>query len=139
MFFQPGRQNKALFRFILGIACIIIGGIPLLKLKFATTMPYVFSLTIIKVALLIGGLFLLYDSLQMKNPLTGMVKGTSILTGLLLAIIGAMPLLIDLGWLNKQLPFIATLTVNPAVLQGLLIFFGLYLIYDASLLAKQFF
>lgn len=139
MFFQFGRQNKALSRFALGVVCIILGGMPLLKLKFATTMPQVFSLTVTKIALLIGGLFLLYDSLQMKNPLTGMVKGTSILTGLLLAIIGAIPLLIDLGWLNKQLPFIATLTINPVILQGLLVFFGLYLIYDASLLAKQLF
>lgn len=138
--FQPGRtQSRALFSIIIGAVCIILGGVPLLKLKFATTMPQVFSPMIIKIALLVGGLMLLYDGFQIKNPLTGIQKPTTMITGLFLAIIGAAPLLIESGWLNKYLPFIATLTISISVLQGLLIFFGLYLIYDAYILSKQFF
>lgn len=139
MFFTGRPTSRATFSFIFGIICILLGGIPLLKLKFLATMPQIFSPMIIKVALLVGGLMLLYDGFQIKNPMTGMVKGTSILGGLLLAAIGAIPLLMDLGWLNKSLPFIATLNIPIAVLQGLLVFFGLYLIYDAYILSRQFF
>lgn len=138
--FTPGRtQNKAFLSLLLGVVCIILGGVPLLKLKFATTMLQVFSPTVTKVALLIGGLLLLYDGLLIKNPMTGMVKGTSILGGLILAAVGAIPLLVDLGWLNKHLPFIATLNIPTGVLQGLLVFFGFYLLYDAYIMSKQLF
>jgi len=138
--FMPGKtQNKSLLSFLLGAVCIILGGVPLLKLKFATTMPGVFSPMVIKIALLIGGLFLLLDALQIKSPMTGMVKLTSMLAGLLLAVAGALPILIDSGWLNKSLPFIATLNIPLGVLQGMLVFFGLYLIYDGYMLSKQFF
>ena len=130
-------KNKTTLSFIIGIICIILGGVPLFKLKFAAAMPQLFSLMIIKIALLAGGLILLYDGFQMKNPLTGMIKITSIIAGLLLAAIGAIPLLIELGWLNKNLPFIATLNISPAILQGLLVFFGLYLLYDSYILSRQ--
>ena len=133
-----GRQkNISLFSFIAGAVCVIIGGVPLLKLKFLTNIPQIFSPLILKIALLVGGIMLLYAGLQIKNPLTGMIKGTTILAGLLLAAVGAIPLLIDLGWLNKYLPFIATLNIPLQVLQGLAVIFGLYLIYDAYLLSKQ--
>lgn len=138
--FYPGMvRGRTTFSILIGIICIILGGIPILKLKIATTMPGLFSPTIIKIALLIGGIFLLYDGFQIKNPMTGMIKGTSIFTGLLMAVIGAIPLLVELGWLNKSLPFIATLTIPIGILEGLLIFFGLYLIYDAIQLSRQFF
>jgi len=81
----------------------------------------------------------LYYGFQIKNPMTGVVKITSMLTGLLLAIIGAMPLVIEIGWFNKSLPFIATLNIPIEILQGLIIFFGLYLLYDAYTLSRQFF
>ena len=138
--FGPGRQRNITFlSLIIGIVCIILGGVPLLKLRFMTTMPQIFSPMVLKVALLIGGLILLYDGLQIKNPLTGMIKLTTVITGLVLAAIGAIPLLIDLGWLNQRLPFIATLSIPLGVLQGLLIFFGAYLIYDWYVLSKQVF
>ena len=136
----PGRsKNRVTFSFIVGAACILLGGVPLLGLKLAGTMPGIFSPIVIKVALLVGGLMLLYDGLQIKNPMTGMIKGTTILTGLVLAIVGAIPLLIDLGIMSKYLPVIATLNIPMGVMQGLLVFFGLYLIYDAFMLSKQFF
>lgn len=138
--FMPGKtQSKAILRFLLGAICIVLGGVPLLKLKFATMMPSVFSPMIIKMALLIGGVFLFYDGLIIKNPMTGIVKPTSMLAGILLFIAGALPLLIQLGWLNKYLPFIATLNIPVGVLYGLLIFFGLYLIHDGYVLSRQFF
>jgi len=139
MFYSGYTRSRTVLSFLVGLACIALGSIPLLNLKFATTMPGIFSPTIIKIALLIGGVLLLYDGFQIKNPMTGMIKWGTILTGLIMAAIGAMPLLIELGWLNKYLPFIATLTIPLGVLQGMLIFFGLYLLYDAYTLSRQFF
>ncbi len=136
----PGRtQNKAILSFLLGLICIVLGGVPLLGLKFAQTMPGVFSPMVIKIALLVGGIFLFIDALQIRHPMTGIVRPTTMFTGLLLAVAGALPLLIDLGWLNKYIPFIATLTIPLGVLHGLLIFFGLYLLYDGYMLSRQFF
>jgi len=132
-------QNKIVFSFLIGALSIVIGGVPFLNLKFLESMPWLFSLTNIKIALLIGGLMLLYDGFQIKNPLTGMVKITSLLAGIFLAALGAIPLLLDLGLINQYLPFIATLNISPMMLQGLLVFFGLYLIYDAYILSRQIF
>ena len=139
MFYPGMTRGKITLSFLIGAICITLGGAPLLKLKFAAAIPMLFSPTATKVALLIGGILLLYDGFQIKNPMTGMIKGTSIFTGLLLAVIGAIPLIVDLGWLNKSLPFIATLNIPIGILQGLLIFFGCYLIYDGLVLMKQFF
>lgn len=139
MFYSGFTRGKTTLSFLIGAVCIILGGVPLLKLKYATVLPMLFSPTVTKVALLIGGILLLYDGFQIKNPFTGMIKGTSILTGLIMAVIGAIPLIVELGWLNKSLPFIATLNIPIGILQGLLIFFGFYLIYDAYMLTRQFF
>lgn len=136
----PGKARKnALWSFLFGAICIILGGVPLLKLKFINTLPQVFSPMIIKVALLLGGLLLLYDGLQIKSPMTGLPNYMAMLAGVVLAAVGAIPLIIDLKILNKSLPFIATLNISPAILQGLLVFFGVYLLYDAYMLSKQFF
>jgi hypothetical protein len=137
--FNSGFRGSYLISGLIGLIFIALGGVPLLKLKYATMLPLIFSPTATKVSLLIGGVLLLYYGFRIKNPFTGMIKGASILTGLLLAIIGAIPLLVELGWFNKSLPFIATLNIPIGVLQGLLIFFGLYLLYDAFILSKQFF
>lgn len=139
MFYPGMTRGRATLSVLIGIICIAVGGTPLLKLNISTTMPQLFSPFIVKIMLLIGGLLLLYDSFQIKNPLTGMIKGTSIIGGILLFIIGAVPLLIDTGILNKQLPFIATLSIPVTVLEGLLVFFGFYLLYDAYMLSRRFF
>lgn len=139
MFYSGSMGSRTTFSFLIGIVCIILGGVPLLKLKYATMVPFVFSAPATKIALLLAGILLLYDGFQIKNPMTGMIKGTSILTGLVLAAIGAIPLLTELGWLNKYLPFIATLNIPVGILQGLLVFFGFYLFYDAYVLSRQFF
>ena len=137
--FNYGSGSKYILSGLMGIIFMILGGVPLLKLKYATIVPFVFTPTATKIALLVGGILLLYYGFQIKNPMTGVVKITSMLTGLLLAIIGAMPLVIEIGWFNKSLPFIATLNIPIEILQGLIIFFGLYLLYDAYTLSRQFF
>ncbi|MBM3199945.1 hypothetical protein FJZ53_03320 [Candidatus Woesearchaeota archaeon] len=68
-----------------------------------------------------------------------MIKGTTMLGGLVLAAVGAIPLLIDLKLLNKYLPSIPVLTIPDFALQALLVFFGFYLLYDAYILSRQFF
>ncbi|MBU4502487.1 MAG: hypothetical protein KKA79_07860 [Nanoarchaeota archaeon] len=130
-------RNKVILSFIAGGICVVLGGVPLLNLQFLNSIPGLFSSTITKVALLLGGLLLLYDGFQIKNPMTGMMKLTSLIAGMFMAAIGALPLLIDTGILNKYLPFIATLSISDVILQGLLIFFGFYLVYDALMLSRQ--
>jgi len=130
-------KNKAIFSFVVGLICAAIGGIPLFKQEFLSMMPQAFTPTITKYALLFGGLMLLYDGFQIKDPMTGMLKWTTTIAGLFLAAVGAIPLVIQYGLLNKHLPFIATLDIPFVYMQGLLFFFGLYLIYDAFMLFKQ--
>ena len=139
MFYPGMTRSKTTLSFLIGAICVILGGAPLLNLKFAAAIPMLFSPTAIKIALLIGGILLLYDGFQIKNPMTGMIKGGTIFAGLLMAVIGAIPLIVELGWFNKSLPFIATLSIPIGILQGLLIFFGCYLIYDGYVLMRQFF
>ncbi len=139
MFAEGQVRSRVTLSFIMGAICIVLGGSPLLNLPFVSQFPQVFSPFVIKIALLVGGLMLLYDGLQIKNPMTGMVKGTAIIAGLVMAIIGALPLLIDFGWLNSYLPFIATLTISVQILEGVLAFFGLYLLYDGFMLSRQVF
>lgn len=121
---------------ILGIICVIIGLIPLLPFLninipgVTSISPSIYDL-IVKIALLIGGLFLLYDSFQIRNMMTGRVTGASILAGFLLAIIGIIPLVLYLKLFDKILPFVVQLSIPSAVWDGLLIFYGLYLLVDA--------
>ncbi len=132
--YSSSRSKISLF---IGAICILIGVLPLLKFVnivipgLDTIDLGVYDL-IVKVALFIGGIFLLYDSFAIRSMMTGRVKGTSVLAGFLLAVIGAIPLAIHLKLLNF-LPFIVALNIPSVVLYGLLVFYGIYLIVDAFL------
>jgi len=139
MFFGGGMGRKTSYIVLIGLACIALGGIPLLKLSIAKTLPQLFSRIVIEIALMVGGIILFWQGMQIKNPMTGMIKGTTMLGGLVLAAVGAIPLLIDLKLLNKYLPSIPVLTIPDFALQALLVFFGFYLLYDAYILSRQFF
>lgn len=131
--YASSRTNLSL---LIGAVCILIGLVPLLP-YLNINIPGITSIDasiydiIVKVALLIGGLFLLYDSFQIRNMMSGRVKGASILAGLLLAVIGAIPLALHIKLLDKMLPFLVELKIPSAVWYGLLIFYGAYLIVDA--------
>lgn len=85
----------------------------------------------LKVFLLLAGLLLLYDSFNLRTA-EGHIKITSILTGFLLAFLGAFPLMNQVRMLDF-LPFVIELSLNPAVLAGLLLFYSLYLVWDVYL------
>ncbi|MEM4244805.1 MAG: hypothetical protein QXR60_01190, partial [Candidatus Nanoarchaeia archaeon] len=130
--YSYSRTNISL---ILGFICIAIGVIPLLpyiniNIPGLTNMDKTIYDVIVKVALLVGGLFLLYDSFQIRSMMTGRVRGVSILAGFLLAVIGILPLALHFKLLDKMLPFIVQLNVPSEVWYGLLIFYGIYLIVD---------
>lgn len=132
-------KGRVIWSFLLGIVCVILGGAPFLNKSFPPPLDQAFNPMITKIVLLLGGILLLYDGFQLRNPMTGLPNYTSMFAGIVLAAVGAIPLLIDLGWVNKVLPFIATLSISPEILQGLLVFFGLYLVYDAYVMSKQFY
>ncbi|MFH1331816.1 MAG: hypothetical protein ABIH63_00845 [archaeon] len=122
----------------------MIGVLPLLKfvnivIPGLDTLDMNIYDLIVRVALFVGGIFLLYDSFAIRNMLTGRVKGTSILAGFLLAVIGAIPLALHLKLLSF-LPFIVALSIPSVVLYSLLVFYGVYLVVDAYLVrATRFF
>ncbi len=130
--YTSSRTNISL---LLGFVCIAIGVIPLLPLisvniSGLTNVDKSISDVIVKVALFVGGLFLLYDSFQIRSMMTGRVKGVSILAGFLLAVIGVIPLALHFKLLDKVLPFIFLENVPSEVWYCLLIFYGIYLIVD---------
>ena len=88
----------------------------------------------LKIFLFLAGIVLLYDSFSFRS-LRGNIKITSVVTGLLLAFLGAFPLLNQFGLLDF-LPFVLNLTISPAVLAGMLLFYSLYLLWDTYMLFK---
>lgn len=97
------------------------------QLNAVTFIPgFLYSALVTKIALIIAGLLLLYDSFSMRDW-SGRVRATSIIAGLVMAFIGAFPLLLDYGLLNS-LPFIVNLAIPDVVLSVLLSFYGIYLI-----------
>ena len=88
----------------------------------------------LKIFLLLAGIVLLYDSFSFRS-FRGNVKITSVVTGLILAFLGAFPLLNQFGLLDF-LPFVVNLTLSPAVLAGVLLFYSIYLLWDTYLLFR---
>lgn len=129
-------NTKRVYAFLLGFLSILLGGIPLLiYLGISISIPAtIFNEYLIKGFLVIGGFFLLYyaiaTSTLSKNAFL------TILAGFLMAIIGLLPVLIDLKLLNF-LPFIATLDIPIQVLEALLVFFGFYLVYEAIIISRR--
>lgn len=126
-------NGKALLSLLIGSIFTILGGtatlsnlgINLINLPF-----FLYDPTVTKFSLLIGGLLLLIDSFSIKSFQTFMPEIGTILIGILLAIIGAVPLLLEYNLLN-WLPFIIKFTIPAIVLSGILAFFGLYLMWSA--------
>jgi len=131
--YASSRTNLS---WLTGVVCIVIGVVPLLPLL-NINIPLINSIDagvydlVVKFALLVGGLFLLYDSFQIRSMMTGRLKGASILAGFLLAVLGIIPLALHFKIFDRIFPFILQLNIPSAVWYCLLIFYGLYLIVDA--------
>ncbi len=128
-------SSRSKLSLILGILCTSFGILPLLSLVniaipgFSFINLAVYDL-IVKIALFVGGVFLLYDSFAVRSMMTGRISGASIIAGLFLAILGAIPLALHFKLLNF-LPFVVELNIPSPILYGLLIFYGIYLMVDA--------
>ncbi len=128
-------SSRSTLSLLLGIICVLLGILPLLPLAniaipvFSTMNLAVYDV-VVKIALFVGGLFLLYDSFAVRSMMTGRISGASIIAGFFLAILGAIPLALHFKLLNF-LPFVVELNIPSPVLYGLLIFYGIYLMIDA--------
>ena len=82
------------------------------------------------VLLFLGGLFLLYDSFSVVDEKTKRMRLMTILLGLLLAVIGLVPLLIHYSFFDF-LNFIPVVKIPIQVLDVLLVFYGAFLVVNA--------
>ena len=123
---------------IVGIICIAygLGAFGL----FEALMPITFFNDIgVKILLLIGGIFLLIDSFTISSrssKATGTRGFLGILMGVLLFVIGALPILIEYELLNFLPFFVEKMNIDIMILAGVLVFYGGYLIVDFYLMKR---
>ncbi len=131
-----GTGIKLWVSLALGILFTLMGIVATLSF-FGINLPLPISLisdTVVEISLVVAGLLLFVDSFSIRTPM-GLVKWGSIIIALLLAIIGALPLLIKNNLLGF-LPFLVKLTIPPIVLNVLLAFYGLYLLFTVTQLFR---
>ncbi len=130
---DPDRNKRVAITLIAGLILGALGLMTFLKsinmpLQFIPTyLSFLYNSLIIKVCLVIGGLILFTDSLSLAKKER---KFTPIFIGLVLAILGAIPILLDYK-LFDFLPITIAFKIPLSVLSGALILYGLYLIYTA--------
>lgn len=129
-------NNKSWYSLGFGVLCVILGGIPLLSwigigaLSWSVGL-FIFEDIVIKIFLVLAGIFLLVDSFNVDIRFG---RFWSVVAGILLAVLGGVPLAIDYNLLNF-LPFKLDLKSVPSfVFQALLVFYGIYLIVDAFIM-----
>lgn len=128
-------SSRSKLSLLIGVLCVLIGVIPLLPYV-NLVIPGITDInvdiygTIVKIALFIGGIFLLYDSFAVRSMMTGRIKGASVMAGIIVAVVGIFPLALQLKLLDF-LPFVTSLNVPSVVWDGLLVFYGVYLMVDA--------
>jgi len=133
-----GSTAKLWLSFLLGLLFAALGVVSALAyLGVMLPIPaIIMSPLVIKISLIIAGLLLFVDSFSVRT-MTGQVKFASILIALLLAVIGAIPLLLDYKLLGF-LPFVIEFTIPPIVLSIVLAIYGLYLVFTAVQLYKTY-
>src|SRR3989338_8292985 len=102
------NTKKRAVSLILGILLIAFGIIPLVKQYssyFSNIPDALFNLFVLEILIAVGGISLLYDSFSIGH---GRTKFLAVLLGLLLALLGLVPILIQFELLGF-LPFIAAL------------------------------
>lgn len=128
------KGYKSFLSFIIGIIFLFIGSFQLFFknisiLKFLS--PLLINELFLYICLIIGGMFLFIDSFFISH---GLGKLLSILAGIILLILGALPIIVlKLKILSIALPF-----TGLTVFQGILAFFGIYLIIDAFVMKSHF-
>ncbi|MBU2589486.1 MAG: hypothetical protein KKA65_04595 [Nanoarchaeota archaeon] len=131
-----GTGIKLWISLVLGILFAVMGTAATLA-YFGINLPLPVSLitaTVVEISLIVAGLVLFVDSFSIRTPM-GLVKWGSVVIALLLAAIGAIPLLVKYQMLSF-LPFLVKLTIPEIVLNILLAFYGLYLLFTVTQLFR---
>lgn len=131
-----GTGLKLWISLALGVLFAVMGVAASLA-YFGVNLPLPVSLvtaTVVEISLVIAGLLLFVDSFSIRTPM-GLVKWGSIVIALLLAAIGAIPLMVKYQVLSF-LPFLVKLTIPEIVLNILLAFYGLYLLFTVTQLFR---
>jgi hypothetical protein len=123
------KDKRSLVSLILGIVFLFIGAYPLFLGNISSIQFLsgpIQNQLFINVCLVLGGLLLFIDSWSISH---GGGKLISIIAGLIVLAIGLVPILVFQFNISIQLPF-----TNLAVFQGVLAFFGVYLLIDAFIM-----
>ncbi len=129
------NTKKRAISLVLGILLFAFGIIPLVKQYssyFSNIPDALFNPIVLEVLIAVGGIFLLYDSFNIGH---GRTKFLAVLLGLLLALLGLVPILIQFELLGF-LPFIAALKINKITMELILIFYGAYLVVDVFVMNR---
>lgn len=135
-FMGGGSRPSLALTVLLGIIGVVIGGLAIVSsLGMSPPVPaIVYNPLVVKVFIVLAGLLLLLRSFTIMRTASILQPGAtgigSLVAGILLAIIGVLPLLYDLNLLSF-LPFIPKLSIPPIVLGIILAGYGLWLLVDA--------
>jgi len=121
--------------FVVGVVFIVLGLLSVIGNFYDVSFLPVFFFEdlFLKIILVLGGLFLLYDSFKIGY---GMMRVVSFFAGVLVFLIGFIPILIHFKLLNF-LPYFATLTLPSEFIKGIVVFFGVYLVIDSFIMRAK--
>lgn len=133
------KQHWAIWNLITGALFTAIAGTAVLSSFGVGTMRFpdiAYSSEVAKYALLIAGILMFIDSWHIISMHTMAPSMMTRVFGLILAFIGAFPLLVEHNLLS-WLPFIPQMTVPDQILNFMLLFFGIYLFINAFRLFRS--
>jgi hypothetical protein len=113
---------------ILGIIVATLGIIPLLKqlgvIDF--NLPYIPTGIVLEILIVIGGVYLIIDGFQEFNDF---LQWASIIVGILIIILGAVPLMNNLGIVTFELSFVPTIIyLIIEIIVGVLLIIGAFML-----------
>ena len=133
------KQHWAIWNLITGALFTAIAGTAVLSSMGIGTMKFpdiMYSSELAKYALLVAGVLMFIDSWHIISMHTMAPSMMTRIFGLVLAFVGAFPLLVEHNLLT-WLPFIPEMTVPDQVLNVMLLIFGIYLFINAFRLFRS--
>lgn len=119
-------ETRGWISLILGLVSVALGLVPLLHMfgLIGFNLPFTIAGIILAVLLIVGGIFLLFDSVHQMH-----LQGISIILGIIFIIMGGLPLLFNFGVISFDISgFLATELVKDI----LLMVSGVFLIFGAG-------
>ncbi len=120
-------SRRSLYSFFFGIIASAVGILPFLKMYGQLPIPFWDTPLPAEILLVFGSTLILMDSFRRRTEPSNKI---SILIGILIALVGLLPLLLRFNLL-KSLPFVIELIIPPLYIYALLAFFGVYLLFEA--------